>query len=52
MADKKKLVKPAPVKPTDKQQYIFRPWRTTPDGKVLFARDYGLRAWKIPVTNE
>ena len=26
---------------------IFRPWRTLPDGTVIWAKDYGLRAWPI-----
>ncbi len=30
--------------------YIFRPWRKDPrNGKILWARNYGLRAWKIPI---
>lgn len=29
---------------------IFRPWRRDPKtGEVLWARDYGLKAWPIPV---
>jgi len=31
------------------QAVIFRPWTTTRDGKVIWARDYGLRAFPIPV---
>jgi hypothetical protein len=29
--------------------YIFRPWRTLPDGTKLWAKDYGLKAWRIPI---
>ena len=29
--------------------YIFRTWITTKDGKCMFAKDYGHKAWKIPV---
>lgn len=29
--------------------YIFRPYITTKDGKRIFAKDYGHKAWKIPV---
>lgn len=29
--------------------YIFRPWRRTKDGQVLWAKDYGLKAWRIPI---
>jgi len=30
-------------------RYIYRPWRKTKDGKILYAKHYGLKAWKIPV---
>jgi hypothetical protein len=29
--------------------WIFRASRTLKDGTVLYARNYGLKAWKIPV---
>lgn len=30
--------------------YIFRTWRRHPKtGEQLWARDYGLKAWRIPV---
>ena len=29
------------------KRLIFRPYRTLPNGKVLWARNYGLRAWPI-----
>jgi len=29
--------------------YIFRATRTDKNGNVLYARNYGLRAWRIPV---
>lgn len=31
----------------DKPYFIFRPWITTKDGRRIYARDYGLRAFKI-----
>ena len=53
MTKKKKTPEtPVPAKPAKAEQYIYRPWRKTPDGKILFARDYGLRAWKIPVQDK
>jgi hypothetical protein len=31
-------------------RYIFRPWRTDPrSGRILYARNHGLRAWPILV---
>lgn len=30
--------------------YIFRAWRKDPKtGEILWAKKYGLRAWRIPV---
>ena len=29
--------------------YIFRAWRYTKDGSILWAKDYGYKAWRIPV---
>jgi hypothetical protein len=30
--------------------YIFRAWRRHPKtGEKLWAKDYGLRAWRIPI---
>ncbi len=29
--------------------YIFRTWVTRKDGTRDYARDHGLKAWKIPV---
>lgn len=28
--------------------YIFRPYRDLPNGRRLWARAYGLKAWRIP----
>lgn len=28
--------------------YIFRAWRTV-NGERLYAKDYGLKAWRIPI---
>lgn len=39
-------------KPDDNKDcdYIYRAWRRDPKtGKVLWAKDYGLKAWRIPV---
>lgn len=32
--------------------YIYRPYRTLPDGRIIWARHYGLKAWRIPVYEE
>jgi hypothetical protein len=32
-----------------KAVFVFRPWITTRDGKVIYAKDYGLKAFKIRV---
>ena len=30
--------------------YIYRAWRRDPrTGKILWAKHYGLRAWRIPI---
>lgn len=29
--------------------YNFRPYRDLPDGRRLWARTYGLKAWPIPI---
>ncbi len=29
--------------------FIFRAWRYSKDGTQLWAKDYGLKAWKIPI---
>lgn len=34
---------------SDKHGYIFRPWIRTKDGRIIYARDYGKRAFMIPV---
>jgi len=31
---------------------IWRPYRTLPNGTVLWAKDYGLKAWPITVRDE
>ena len=34
-------------------RYIYRPWRRCPStGRVLWARHYGLKAWRIPVVED
>lgn len=38
---------PLPV--PDGIKLIFRPWRTTRTGKVLWAKHYGIRAWPMYV---
>ena len=30
-------------------RYIFRTWRTSRDGTRLYAKDFGLKAWRIPI---
>lgn len=32
------------------RKLIFRPWRRMPDGSILWARNYGLKAWPIWVS--
>ena len=40
-------------KPPGKGGVIFRPYKTNPKtGEVMWARDYGLRAWPIPVDGD
>lgn len=40
----------AAVDEKHKSNVIFRAWRKDPrTGKILYARNYGLRAWPIPV---
>lgn len=31
--------------------FIFRPYITLPNGTVIWARNYGIRAFRIPVTD-
>lgn len=33
----------------DGMKLVFRPWRRTKDGKILWAKQYGLRAWPMLV---
>ncbi len=35
--------------PRGNQKYVFRPWITTRDGRRIYAKAYGLRAFRIPV---
>lgn len=28
-------------------RWIFRPWRKLPDGTILWAKNYGKKAWRI-----
>lgn len=30
-------------------RYVFRPWRRDRSGKKIWAKDYGLKAWPIPI---
>ncbi len=40
---------PSP-RPTD-ARFVFRPWRRCPrTGEKLWAKDYGLKAWRIPIS--
>jgi hypothetical protein len=36
-----------PEIPTTNEGYIFRPWITTKDGRRIYAKDYGLTAFRI-----
>ena len=41
------------LKPLGKGGVIFRPYKTNPKtGEVMWAKDYGLRAWPIPVDGD
>lgn len=33
----------------EEQQYIYRPWTTLKDGTRVYARNYGKKAFKIPI---
>lgn len=35
------------LKKGEDRMYIFRTWTTTKDGKRIYARDYGKRAFRI-----
>ena len=37
------------TKKSDEGEYIFRASVTLPDSTVIYVRDYGLKAFKIPV---
>jgi hypothetical protein len=42
-----------PPKPPGKRHVIFRPWRRDPrTGEKIWAKDYGLKAWPIPVDDQ
>ncbi len=36
----------------EKGYWIFRAWRTAKNGERLYAKDYGLKAWRIWVPSE
>jgi len=38
-------------KPSSTAGYIFRPYITLPNGTTIWAKNYGLRAFKIPVAD-
>lgn len=38
-----------PLEIPDGMKLVFRPWRKLPNGKVLWAKHYGLRAWPMVV---
>ncbi len=43
---------PDSSQPLPTATYIYRPWRRDPrTGAILWARNYGLRAWRIPVSS-
>ena len=34
-------------------RFVFRPWRRCPHtGRKLWAKQYGLKAWRIPVEDD
>ena len=33
-------------------RYVFRPWRTLPDGTRIWAKSYGRKAWRIPIYSD
>jgi hypothetical protein len=34
-------------------RYVFRPWRRCPHtGRKIWAKEYGLKAWRIPVEDD
>lgn len=40
---------PSPREPDIR--YVYRPWRRCPrTGEKLWAKNFGLKAWRIPVT--
>ena len=41
---------PSDSEPPGEPTYIFRPWRRLPDGTVLWAKQFGKKAWRIPVS--
>jgi hypothetical protein len=43
------MVKPryTPENPSGSDNYIFQTWVTTKDGRRIYARDYGLKAFRI-----
>ena len=49
---------PPPGHGLDEGRYIYRPYRTDKNGNVLWAKNYGLKAWRIwaptgrPATND
>jgi hypothetical protein len=34
------------------RRYIYRPWITLPDGSRIYAKNYGKRAFRIPVEDD
>ena len=34
------------------QSYIYRPWITRPDGSRIYAKQYGKKAFRIPVDSD
>ena len=48
MADKPKFEQ---VESDTEQRYVYRAWITTRDGIRIYAKQYGLRAFRIPVNS-
>lgn len=41
---------PPDVLSSDKREYVFRRWIRLKNGRVIYASEYGLKAFKIPVS--
>lgn len=45
--------KTMPPPPPEGVRFVFRPWRRCPQtGRKIWAEEYGLKAWRIPVSDD